>query len=213
MSIIFGVSDVCSAFKDQTIGSKVLKESQESFLNVLKKAIHEHDNSKDRAPGQHFIVLTDRILVNGQYHVSAGDGPKSDNPEDYVVRHHREGPKMFLKREKAGDVQFLACVVYTREAYLADPDVTKEEAENLGDATHVIVAVIASSGPAAPVTPFRFVHNLAGGNNEYKAPKFADYPEHKSEMYLVHLEEWAEFVTKKAEEVKDYWSNYSVVAD
>lgn len=33
---------------------------------------------------------------------------------------------MFLKRECAGKTNFLAVVVYTREAYIADPDMTPE---------------------------------------------------------------------------------------
>ncbi len=104
--------------------------------------------------------------------MSAGDGLKSDNPDDYIVRNHREGPKMFL-REKAGKTNFLAVVVYTREAYIADPDMTEEELKVLDPwATYFVVAVIASSGPSAPVTPGRFVANLCGGNNEYEAELF-----------------------------------------
>jgi hypothetical protein len=34
-----------------------------------------------------------------------------------------------------------------------------------------LAKLIASSGPSAPVTPGRFVHNLAGGNNEYQRPQ------------------------------------------
>ena len=207
--VVFATSDICTTFEHKTIGSKV--KNIPEFMEQLRTLVRAHDGSKDRAPGQHFIVMPD-----AHHLVSAGDGPKSENAEDYIVRHHREGPKMFLKREKAGNVQFLAAVVYTREAYLADPDVTKEEAENLGDATHMIVAVIASSGPAAPVTPFRFVHNLAGGNNEYKRPEEpedAGMDAGKVWRYVSALNSHIDWLESKAKEVTDYWANYNVVAD
>lgn len=203
--VVFATSDICTAFSSKTIGSKVTNIPD--FMEQLRAVVQTHDVSKDRAPGQHFIVMPD-----AHHLVSAGDGPKSDNSEDYVVRHHREGPKMFLKREKAGDVQFLACVVYTREAYLGDPDVTKEEAESLGDATHIIVAVIASSGPAAPVTPFRFVHNLAGGNNAYKCPPWNC--DNQSDSEVIHIiSTHIEWLEDEAKKVLDYWNQYNVVAD
>jgi hypothetical protein len=203
--IVFAVSDVCSAFMSKTIGSKVTNAP--TFLYMLRDLVKAHDGSKDRAPGQHFIVMPD-----GHHLVSAGDGLKSDNPNDYVVRHHREGPKMFLKRKCAGNVQFLACVVYTREAYLTDPDY--DGVEDIGEATHVIVAVIASSGPSAPVTPFRFVHNLAEGNNEYLPPEPDLMDEDVGYTTIIETyEQWAKFIVGKAREVRDYWTQYGVVAD
>lgn len=209
MEIKLGVSNICTAFKPEAIGSRVINSN--GFVDALVAAIQHHDTSKDRATGQHFIVLHE-----AREFVSAGDGLKSDNPGDYIVRTHREGPKMFLKRECAGKTNFLAVVVYTREAYIADPDMTPEELETLDPwATHFIVAVIASSGPSAPVTPGRFVHNLAGGNNEYKRPIFNDdgsslYP---YQDYIKVLELHIDWLEKKAREIKEYWNKYSVVAD
>jgi len=84
--------------------------------------------------------------------------------------------------------------VYTRDAYVADPDITPEDIQALGDSTHVIIAVLASSGPSAPLTPHRFVHNLAGGNNEALL--------------------WtADEIRAKAKEILSYANEYSVVAD
>ena len=204
-------TDCCTAFDYKTIGSKV--ERKEEFLAALEKALEAHDVSKNRVPGQHFVVMPESVFGL----VSAGDGLASADTNDYVIRVHREGPKMFLRREKAGDVRFCAVVVYTREAYLNDPDVTAEKAAELDpDATHVIVAVIASSGPAAPVTPFRFVHNLAGGNNEYKRPEEpedAGMDAGKVWGYVSALESHIDWLNSKAKEVKEYWTKYVVVAD
>jgi hypothetical protein len=55
------------------------------------------------------------------------------------------------------------------------------------------VAVIASSGPESPLSPWRFVSNLAGGNREA-------------------LDWTADEIRQKAQDVRDYWSEYEVVA-
>ena len=96
--------------------------------------------------------------------VSAGVGPQSTNPTDYVCRLHRGHVGAYLKREHAAPITGCAVVVYTREAYLANPEITAMEAYRIGDATHVLVAVLAFAGPEAPLTPHRLVANLAGGN-------------------------------------------------
>ncbi len=48
MKIVLGVSNICTAFKEQTIGSKVTDVNE--FLDRLIPAIQNHDESKDRAP-------------------------------------------------------------------------------------------------------------------------------------------------------------------
>jgi hypothetical protein len=206
---VIGFSNILTAFDAEAIGSRVLDGHQGYFLDGLRAAIERHDSSGDRVPGQHFIVCPEL-----KDHVSAGDGPKSDDPADYVVRSHRETPHMYLRREKAGEVQFVACVVYTLEAYGRDPEVDAEELARLQErgCSHVLVAVIASSGPAAPVTPFRFVSNLAGGNREYECPAWDCDNQDSSEVIDI-LSKHIEFLEDKAREVKDYWINWSVVAD
>jgi hypothetical protein len=199
MTIKLALAEIVTAFSHKAIGSKVLLGHEHKFIEGLDSAIQGYDTSQDDEPGQHFIVCPELIP-----HVSAGDGPSSNNPDDYVIRNtpgrENERPKMFLKREKAGEVNFLACVVYTIEAYIADPEVTGEELAHFKRAveacayTHVLVAVIASSGPRSPLTPYRFVSNLAGGNNEA-------------------LKWDADKIRAKAAEIKDHWSNWSVVAD
>lgn len=191
----------------KTIGSKVVKHKK--FWAAFDTALAHYDESNDRTKGQYFVKLPAEVFGT----VSAGDRLKSSNPDDYIIRHHREGPKMFLRRERAGETQFLAVVVYTRKAFLENPDITPEEAGAIGEATHAIVAVIVSSGSSAPVTPFWFVHNLAGGNLNYKRPTFKDYPEHKSFKYNDDLDRWAKFIVDRAKEVVNCWNNYSVVSD
>jgi hypothetical protein len=219
---IIGFSDILTAFDTHTIGSKVLDDKRRPFLEGLAAAIEAYDPTEDRVPGQHFIVCPEEMKA----YVSAGDGPASNDPEDYVVRSHREGPQMFLKRHLAGEVKFLACVVYTIDAYEKDPEVDRAEVERLRSqkVTHVLVAVIASSGPAAPVTPFRFVSNLAGGNREYQCqrprknnasrhPEAWDTDNQSTSEVIDILSKHIEFLEEKAGEVKGYWTKWSVVAD
>lgn len=187
----FEVSNVCTAFGRETIGTKVLRF--EPFFTLLGAALEQHDPSRDRVPGQHYIVLSSEATK----HVSAGVGRRSNNMNAYVLRAHRGRVSAYLKRFLAEPVESVAVIVYTREAYLADPDVVAnptEAARIVSDVTHVIVAVLASAGPPSPLTPFRFVANLAGGNNEALA--------------------WtADQIRAKAVEVVAYADDWDVVAD
>ena len=210
-AIKFAVSNICTAFDAETIGSKVVDHN--GFISELEIALINHDETMDRVKGQHYIVLPELAYDT----VSSGSGPKSQEPGDYVIRHHREGPKMYLKRECAGEVVHLAVVVYTREAYVNDPDYDPSE-EIAEDASHVVVAVLAGDG-ASPVTPYRFVHNLAGGNKEYECPEYSYRDEDlgrdlsNRRECIDKLQAHVDWLVNKAKEVKDYWDCTSVVAD
>lgn len=186
--INFAISNVCSAFETAGVGTKVLKPG--SLLGALTAAVEAHDQASDRVPGQHFINLP--AVTFG--FVSAGVGRRSEDPEDYVLRAHRGVVEAFLRREKAAAVEGLACVVYTRAAYNADPDVVSAGRQVDENTTHVVVAVLAFAGPKAPLGAERFVHNLAGGNNEA-------------------LQWSGDEIREKAAEVATYWKSWSTVAD
>jgi hypothetical protein len=163
-------SNIVTAFDEKTVGSKVT--DMQTFHFMLKKAIEQHDFTLDKTPGQAVLDLTNIVpmtVVRGC--VSGGLGHKSDEPADYVVRTYRGMPHMFLRRTAAEPVEFLRVVVYTRDAYLNDPDVLAEPAEAKRiqdtDCTHVLVAVLAGAVESF-VSPFRFVANLAGGNRDYE---------------------------------------------
>jgi hypothetical protein len=191
--MIFAISNILSTFEtNNVIGSRVT--DQERFFAGLTKAVAEHDKGQDRTEGQHFVHLPEELWDT----VSAGVGQKTANPTDYVIRTHRGQPAMYLHRDLAAKVEGLACIVYTREAYLADPDV-RQDTEELkrienSDCSHVIVAVLAFAGPKAPLTPYRLVHNLAGGNRDCESWTMDD-------------------VRQKAQESKEYWDSWAVVAD
>jgi hypothetical protein len=153
-------SNICSANASEAIGSRITND--EGFTKAALKAIEAYDFGAARVPGQGFIVCPEAAPF-----VSAGVGPRSTNPKDYVLREHRGIVSAYLKREFAAPVTGCALVVYTREAYVRDPDVTPEEAERLGEATHVMVAVLAYTTDApSPLPVYRLVWNLAGGNRE-----------------------------------------------
>jgi len=183
-------SDIVSAFETQTIGTKVVDEA--GFMNFLQNCVKNHDSSKDRQLGQHFIPMPAEAFKT----VSAGVGTRTENPEDYVLRLYRGRVETYLKREKAAIVENLAAIVYTAEAYLSDPDVKGEEVERIQNsgATHVLVAILASAGPRSPLSPYRLVHNLAGGNKE--------------------AQQWTENeIRSMAEESKKYHDEWATVAD
>lgn len=184
-------ANIVTAFSAAAVGTKVTHAVD--FLSVAAKAIEAFDFASQRVPGQGFIMCPEAIPF-----VSAGVGPRSADAADYVVRTHRGEAQMFLKREKAAPVEGCALIVYTREAYLADPDVAGDAAEVARiqglNPRFVLIAVLAFAGPKAPLTPSRLVHNLAGGNKEA----------------LVWT---ADEIRAKAKESLDYDRSWAVVAD
>lgn len=188
--MLFFISSVCEAFNLECVGSSVLDHAQ--FFVHLTEALEKHDISNDRVPGQHYIVMPAKAHMN----VSSGVGRKSSDPKNYVLRAHRGVVSAYLRREFASPVEGLAVVVYTVDAYVADPDVSGAEIADIkkGGFTHVIVAVLASAGPTSHLTPHRFVHNLAGGNNE-------------ALTYSGHT------IREMAKGIRDYYNAWSVVAD
>ena len=200
--IDIGHANIVTAFDEQTIGTKVL--CKETILDIVAHLVAETDFQNQKEPGQATLVLPETAL---QY-LSAGvaTSSKDDRPEDFVIRKYREGCKLFLKRSVAVaqgrcPVSSAKVVVYTRDAYLADPDVNKpEEAPEkarieASTFTHIIIVFLASTGDkSSPVSAFRFVHNLAGGNNE-------------ASKYTI------EIVRQMAKEIIEYSNGHVVVAD
>jgi hypothetical protein len=159
--IKLGMSDIVTAFNEKTIGSKVTDPKR--FIEFVEDMIEKVDFESCRQPGQAYIMLPNRAID----FVSAGVGRHTNDPNDYVLRCHRNKVGSYLKRGRAVPVTSVAVVIYTIEAYANDPDVDKEEMKNLNGCTHVLVAVLASAGDSnSTLTPHRFISNLAGGNKE-----------------------------------------------
>jgi hypothetical protein len=187
-------SNILECFNQKCIGTKVLNSSPFTF--ALHKAVREFDFASQRVPGQAVVDLPPEVCE----YVSGGVGKHTHNPDDYVVRFHREKVGLFLKRKFAEPCDSVRAVVYTLDAYLRDPDVTEEEAKKISEdlflavPTYVLVAVLGSAGPKSPLTPGRFVHNLAGGNNEALL--------------------WTgDEIRDKAKEIKGYYNEWCSVAD
>jgi len=180
----FEISSIVTAFSDKTIGTKVIHPT--SFWEAVFLVLARHDESNDVEPGQHFIMLTD---TNPASYLSGGIGKRTTNPNDYVLRLYRGQVKAYLRGWLAEPIEDAAVVIYTKEAYAKDPQVDQEELKGLDpECTHVLVAVLGFAGPSAPLTPGRFVQNLAGGNNEA-------------------LRYTADQIREKAKIIADYWSS------
>ena len=156
-------ANIVTAFDENALGTKV--QNRQEFMRLLADAVAAHDFSVDDQPGQALITLPDEACE----YVSAGVGPRSDNPGDYTLRFYRGRVNAYLRREFAVPVESVRVVIYTRDAYLSDPDVVADpgELDRIGDATHVLVAVLASAGDDAPLGVGRLVANIAGGNKEW----------------------------------------------
>jgi len=157
------LSSIVTAFSTQAIGTKVT--DPDGFWKVVTAAVEAHDFTSDKVPGQGFILVPEASPF-----VSGGVGRNVDDPAAYVLRSHRGKVHAYLKREFAAPIEGCAVVVYELQAYLADPDINETPGEGARilseNPTHVLVAVLAFSGPKSVLSPYRFVKNLAGGNHE-----------------------------------------------
>lgn len=189
-------ADICTALNNEgVIGSKVL--NQWEFFPALREAIDAHDFTSDRVPGQGFIPVPNAIPW-----VSCGVGKPVEDASAYTLRLYRGKVSAFLKRRHAAPVESLHCVVYTRQAYIDDPDITPQEMArvaaiellNKRPVTHVLVAVLASAGPQSQLGPYRFTANLAGGN-------------HEAQLWT------ADEIRAKARAIMQYDNNWQTVAD
>lgn len=190
-------ASTCTAVQDAAIGSRLLPQHRIEFIGEVISAIKLDDAiGGPDAIGQYLIRLhpaTTRMVLSGL-------GKRSVDPDDYVLRSHRGYVSAFLKREHAAPTLAVDVVVYTREAYLKDPDVQQDERElhrvQHSSATHILVGVLAHGASESELSPFRFVHNLAGGNNAY-------LPENLT----------VEDIVAEAQSVMRHASEWSVVAD
>jgi len=197
---VFAKANILQAFSlEGVVGSRVVR--QDSFMEALRLEVDRFDFAAQTTPGQGFIPMPS----DTHYTVSAGVGRKVADPGSYVLREWRGNVGAYLKREHAAPVESLAVIVYTLDAYLADPDVagdadevarvTSNERDGCAPVSHVIVAVLANAGPRPPAySPGRLVANLAGANKDALA--------------------WdADTIRGKAKEAQDYADEWSVVAD
>ena len=110
------------------------------------------------------------LFLSGNYKLT------EDMTEDmFKARLHRGEALVCVDRSKlelsALKCSKLACIVYTKDAALADPDMTDEQRNEIesGGFQYVLVTFLASAHNEPPaVSSHRFVRNLAGGNNSYK---------------------------------------------
>lgn len=191
-------SYIWQAENPSVIGSKV--GHSRYFREILSGIIENHDHSNDRVEGQMFISLSDTQINTAQ--ITCGVGLKSagyfhNQVDNYVMREWRGQVQCFLQRKYALPTASCAVIIYTRSAYLSDPQMSDEEKErvNAGSGSHFLVALLANAEGVPNVrSPYRLVDCLAGGN--------------------VEADQWSlDEIREKAAESMNYATTYSVVAD
>ena len=209
------VSDICKVFEESCVGSKVL--DKEAFMALVGKVVEKHDPTLTAgAPGQYNILLPEAANKL----VSAGVGKRTADPNDFILRSHRGRVELFLQRKFAAQAESVSVILYTREAYVSDPEVDSVKVPL--EATHVLVAVLASAGPQSPRTPYRMLAGMAGANNEFAWMNSAlagmgigaGYSRAKVNLpALKELESKVKGLVTAAQAVTDYDREWAVVAD
>lgn len=184
------VSNICSAFNEKTVGSKVV--SRTYFMACLEEAIGKakFDN------GMCVVPVNDATVA-----VASGVAKRSTVPfNGYVGREHRGEVILCAMRVYASETKSVSVVVYTAARYHKESQVSHDEAQRVvaSGAQYVIVAVLASAGEGpSPLTSHRFTRNLAGGNKDYS-------PENGYTL---------EKAIQQAKEITAYEQEWIVVAD
>lgn len=182
------VSGICQAFSNNCIGTKVTHE--DGFRHELMHELTAYDMP---ANGQGFIPLPSAAHL-----VLSGDCERDKLTEkDFIVREWRGEIMMFAKRREQR-ATFCTAIVYTAEAYFADPQVGETEKSRLRGATHVLVAVLGSRGPKPTLSSTRFVRNLAGGNASFAHMGHQDLVEMAKGIVSYEME-WAVVADPAAE--------------
>jgi hypothetical protein len=197
MSIIkFGISYcAASAFEDATVGSKVIDSP--AFFSYLEEALPNINRKYVPMLEESF-----KTTLGG-----VGKIPTLMSPEKSQVATHRKEKGLYLAREYACEVSGLGVIVYTYDEYANDAQGVPHDLAKMEGCTHVIVAVLAAAGPEPPVSPKRFLANIAGGNKDFMGLTYAEYAEMAEEVL-----DYAECYMPVAEGYIPTYSEYSALS-
>lgn len=191
---MFYISKTCSAFNEKTVGTKVIDKV--SFIKELTKAIKLIDFNNQKTVGQAVVSMDSSCFS----FVSSGVGFHTNNLDDYIIRKHRGYVGLYLKRIFAAPIENLDVVIYTKDAYINDPDIHEVDGELEEvlkvNPEYVIVAVLTNSTANKSYSYNRFVKNLAGANHNF------------AEHLLT-----VEGLIDKAKEVVRFSGRYATIAD
>jgi hypothetical protein len=160
---VYGIA--ASKFETACVGTRVAFPMQQFVQEFVAQAVNSW-KGPDRAPGQHFIQLKLNEYMLGKF--LSGVGRRTTDPKEYFPALWRGEVVLLGRRKLAEPTTGVAVIVYTREAYLNDPQIDEAGRRWLDPrTTHVLVDVLAFSNTigSPQLSPHRFVRNMAGGNN------------------------------------------------
>jgi len=185
---IFAHPIVTNQFTAAAIGTFV--KDPETLSRIVSEAVASFEFPEN---GQGFVVLPEAAKDC----VLPGVALRTPNVGDYCLREHRGEISEYINRNTAdlGQCDMVAAIVYTAEAFLADPQTSEEEKAAFSEAgyTHCWVTTLGNKGPKPPVGAWRFAVNLAGGNAAYANATRAQ-------------------LVEEAREIQEYWSTWGTVA-
>jgi hypothetical protein len=155
-------------FGEPTYGTKVLDWTE--LRTLLEKELSEYDfNAEDEAlgltKGRRFVILR-----GAEHLVSGGFGYHTHDLTKYLLREHYGGVESYLQRGEALPVKTTGVVVYDRDTYCRDPDVSHDSAEierivSVEQARFVLVCII---GMPLLSTSKHFLKYLAGEKGAFE---------------------------------------------
>ncbi len=154
--------DTCPAFELNCIGSRVMDRG--AFMAALETAIKARE---DLNPCIRLDKHAPYVLSGVQLRAEV---------DTYVSREHRGVHMPYALRLRNGPrADRLVAITLTREQFLGDAEIAEvaNAEEQIGDATHVVIAVVAwhsdedllPQDGMAPQPATTFLRNMAGGNS------------------------------------------------
>jgi hypothetical protein len=192
------IAESCSAFeKHHVVGAKVLDHS--GLFAAIKTAIAEYDRF-DEVDGELFLELP----LETRTFVRARVGKATRFPQDYVVRRKDGLMQAYLLPEHAAPVDVLVVIVFTAEAYLANPKL-RDGVVVADDVTHVITEVLPNSGLDVH-TPMEMLSGIGGDLDEFSWL-------HARDLGRVEREDRCYALTELARESVEYRQEYDPIAE
>lgn len=149
-------------FENEVVGTKCLGTLGD-FLGVLAPLIEAHVPDPGATPGQLVIPLPTELLTS----LLPGDRARTLDKADYHPQDWRKSMEMFMLREQGAHAEDGIAIVFTREAWCADPDFDPGDPFLEEDTTHVLVDIRAVGNHRDDVSYRRWLLNFTGGSSAW----------------------------------------------
>jgi hypothetical protein len=204
------------------IGTKVRTyASRQALVDGVKDAVLAAEIAGEfETSGQAVLELPEKFFKEVRCGVGRVPSKNIARRQDlYKLVDYRGEVDAYLDRNLADipSTTSLRVVIYNRQAFLADPELTAEDKEafDRDECTHALITFLASTVEApSPLSSKRLVRNMAGGNPAYtvEGMKGEDWDDLEDSEKLERAMSLLKKLTHSAQAATQYESEWCTVA-